>query len=86
VSGSRAAAAFSVVDGTLLPGASTEMLPVRALLGGRLPGRFRWRPFLRQGVRLLPSGWLVARKANKAGELTVRYSSGSDSEGQRFRN
>jgi HAD superfamily hydrolase (TIGR01490 family) len=58
-------AAFFDVDKTLLPRVSTEALLVRALLAGRLPGRFRIVPFLLESIRLLPQGITVARKANK---------------------
>lgn len=58
--------AFFDVDKTLLPGVSAEMLFVRGLLKGTVPGRFAWIPFLIEGVRLLPGGFTVARKANKA--------------------
>lgn len=61
----RSAAAFFDVDKTLLPGISMEALFAIALLRGRLPGRFRWIPFLAEGIRLLPKGLTVARKANK---------------------
>jgi putative phosphoserine phosphatase/1-acylglycerol-3-phosphate O-acyltransferase len=60
------AAAFFDVDRTLLPGASAEMLFVRALLRGQIPGRFRVLPFLAEWLRLLPKGITIARKANKA--------------------
>jgi putative phosphoserine phosphatase/1-acylglycerol-3-phosphate O-acyltransferase len=60
------AAAFFDVDRTLLPGASAEMLFVRALLRGQIPGRFRILPFLTEWIRLLPKGFTIARKANKA--------------------
>jgi HAD superfamily hydrolase (TIGR01490 family) len=59
-------AAFFDVDKTLLPGVSAEMLLVRGLLKGAIPGRFRWFPFLAEWIRLLPQGTTVARKANKA--------------------
>jgi HAD superfamily hydrolase (TIGR01490 family) len=59
-------AAFFDVDKTLLPGTSTEMLLVKALLRGRLPGRFRLFPFLAEALRLLPKGPTLMRKANKA--------------------
>jgi putative phosphoserine phosphatase/1-acylglycerol-3-phosphate O-acyltransferase len=59
-------AAFFDVDKTLLPRVSTEALLVRALLAGKLPGRFRILPFLLESIRLLPQGLTVARKANKA--------------------
>jgi HAD superfamily hydrolase (TIGR01490 family) len=61
----RSAAIFDV-DRTLLPGVSAEMLLVRALLRGELPGRFRFLPFLMEWIRLLPRGFKIARKANKA--------------------
>lgn len=59
-------AAFFDVDRTLLPGISTESLLVRALLSGRLPGRFHLVPFLIEALRLLPKGPTAMRKANKA--------------------
>ena len=59
-------AAFFDVDGTLLPCTSAERLLARALLRRELPGRFRFLPFLVEGLRLLPRGPTVARKANKA--------------------
>ncbi len=58
-------AAFFDVDKTLLPGTSMETLLARALLLGRLPGSFGWLPFFVEGLRLLPRGLTVARKANK---------------------
>ena len=58
--------AFFDVDKTLLPGVSAEMLLVRAMLKGTVPGRFRWLPFLAEWLRLLPQGVTIARKANKA--------------------
>jgi putative phosphoserine phosphatase/1-acylglycerol-3-phosphate O-acyltransferase len=58
--------AFFDVDRTLLPGVSAEILLVRALLRGTIPGRFRLFPFLLEGLRLIPQGLTVARKANKA--------------------
>lgn len=39
---------------------------MRALLRGKLPGRFRFLHFLDEAIRLLPHGLTVARKANKA--------------------
>jgi len=42
------------------------MLFVRALTKKTIPGRFRTLPFLFEGLRLLPKGLTVARKANKA--------------------
>jgi HAD superfamily hydrolase (TIGR01490 family) len=59
-------AAFFDVDRTLLPGVSAEMLLVRGLLKGTIPGRFRLLPFITEWIRLLPQGMTVARKANKA--------------------
>jgi putative phosphoserine phosphatase/1-acylglycerol-3-phosphate O-acyltransferase len=59
-------AAFFDVDKTLLPGVSAEMLLVRGLLKGTIPGRFQSLPFLVEWLRLLPQGITVARKANKA--------------------
>lgn len=63
---SASGAAFFDVDKTLLPGTSTEMLLVKALVRGQLPGRFRLLPFLAEALRLLPRGLTVMRKANKA--------------------
>ena len=60
------AAAFFDVDKTLLPGTSTEMLFVHALLHREIPGRFRIWPFIAEALRLLPKGLTIARKANKA--------------------
>lgn len=70
--GTPSGASFFDVDKTLLPQVSVEMLLVRGLLRRTVPGRFRWLPFLFEGVRLLPRGLTVARKANKA------YLAGSD--------
>lgn len=58
-------AAFIDVDKTLLPEVSAEMLLVRGMIKGTIPGRFRWLPFLAEWLRLLPHGPVVARKANK---------------------
>lgn len=61
----RRGGAFFDVDKTLLPSVSAEQLLVRGLIAGRYPGRFRFLPFIAEGVRLLPHGLTVARKANK---------------------
>jgi len=66
VNENKRGAAFFDIDGTLLPGTSMEMLFARALLRGRLPGRFRWLPFLIEAIRLAPHGLTTMRKANKA--------------------
>ncbi len=60
------AAAFFDIDKTLLPGVSAEMLFLRSLLRGKIPGRFRVLPFIAEAIRLVPNGLTVARKANKA--------------------
>lgn len=61
----ESAAVFFDIDKTLLPGISMEALFAIALLRGRLPGRFGLLPFVVEGLRLLPKGLTVARKANK---------------------
>jgi HAD superfamily hydrolase (TIGR01490 family) len=58
-------AAFFDVDRTLIPGTSMEWILARSLIGKEIPGRFAWVPFLIEGLRLLPYGLSVARKANK---------------------